>query len=81
MAFRLNDSTKANKWTPEGEPEPCHRCGTLEGVEEKFVVTNWAPALAGVQPKATGYFTYGCPPCLAEFADMVLEKTGWGIGK
>lgn len=51
------------RWTADDEPEPCHRCGTSEGVKERFVVTNPFPCLAGTQPKATGYMTWGCDPC------------------
>lgn len=56
----------------------CHRCGRgtpdVE-VTQRFVVDNWTPCLAGVQPKATGHFTHGCDPCHAEYADQVLRAT------
>lgn len=57
-----------DRWNPDG-PEPCHRCGTIEGVAERFVVTNPTPCLAGVQRKVTGYITYGCDSCWAEFTE------------
>lgn len=56
-----------SKWTPEGEPEPCHRCKTLEGVKERFIVTNTRPVIAGSTLKLLGYTTWGCDSCWEEF--------------
>ena len=60
-----------SKWLPDDEQEPCHACGTLDGVQERFVVTNPTPCLAGVMPKAVGYLTWGCDPCWTAYRDQV----------
>lgn len=67
MSDRLPDGE--NRWAPEGQPEPCHRCGTFAGVEQRFMVTNPMPCLSGSQPKVTGYFTWGCHDCWSLFGE------------
>lgn len=50
-----------------GGVHSCHRCRTAVGVRPRFVVDNATPCLAGVQPKVTGYQTWGCDACWDAF--------------
>lgn len=60
-----------SKYTPEGEPEPCHRCGEFkDDVVKRLVVTSFPAALSGSTPKATGYISWGCDDCWVEFNEM-----------
>lgn len=56
-----------SKWTGEDEPEPCHRCGSFIDVKKFFVITNGTTCLSGMQLKVSGYPSWGCEPCRAEF--------------